>query len=104
MASEYDADYSVLNIDLATFAGKNRQVIYPNGVPIAAVTIVQLPPAAVGNVQIHFGEQGDGIPLRQEALTIGRTPARSTGIFLTVAAGQAGTLILMIGIDLVVNS
>jgi hypothetical protein len=104
MAGEYDSDYSVLRIDLSTLAGQNRQEVVQSGRPIAAVTIVQLPVGAVGLVQLHFGEQGDGIPLRQEALTIGRSPARNTGLYLTVAAGQTGILILMIGIDLLVNA
>ena len=100
MAGEYDSDYSVIRIDLALFAGTDRQEIVQNGRPIAAVTIVQLPVGAVGLVQLHFGEQGDGIPLRQEALTIGRSPARNTGLYLTVAAGQVGILIFMIGLDM----
>lgn len=103
MSNEYDTDYSVLNLDLgsAAFAGKIGTEIVQNGKPYAAVTIVALPPAAVGHVFIRFGRQGDPIPLRQEALTYGRSPARSNGLFLDVDAGQAGgaILTLLIGLD-----
>jgi hypothetical protein len=104
MAGEYDSDYSVLNIDLATIAGKIKNEIVQNGRPIAAVTIVALPGAAVGHVFLRFGENGDPIPLRQEALTIGRSPSRSNGLYLDVDAATAGILTLMIGIDLNVNA
>jgi hypothetical protein len=104
MAGEYDNDYSVLDIDLSLFAGKTRAEIVQNGRPIAAVTIVELPAAAVGHVRLHFGETADGIKLRQEALTIGRSPARSSGLFITVDPGITGNLELMIGIDLNVNA
>lgn len=104
MAGEYDSDYSVIQFDLAVIAGKIKNELVQSGRPIAAVTIIQLPPGAVGNIFLRFGSSGDPIPLRQEALTIGRSPARSNGLYLDVNAGQVGTLILMIGIDLNVNS
>lgn len=104
MASAYDSDYKILEIDLAALAGKDRQEIYASGIPVAAVTIVELPLGAVGLVKVHFGEQGDGIKLRQEALTIARSPARNTGLYLTVAAAVAGTLTLLVGLDVSVNN
>jgi len=104
MAGEYDSDYSVLNIDLATVAGKIKNEIVQNGKPIAAVTVVALPVAAVGLVYLRFGENGDPIPLRQEALTIGRSPARTNGLYLDVATGQTGTLTLLIGLDVLISA
>jgi len=104
MAGEYDSDYQIINFDLALNAGRKQIEVVQDGRPIAAVTIVALPPAAVGNVFLRFGPNGDPIPLRQEALTIGRSPARSNGLFADVAAAQVGILTLMIGIDLAVNA
>lgn len=104
MADEYDNDYQVLNIDLAPLAGTTKNTVVQNGRPVAAVGIIALPVAAVGNVFLRFGETGDPIPIRQEAMSIGRSPARSSGVFLDVAAGQAGILTLLIGIDIGLQS
>jgi len=82
MAGEFDSDYQVLDFDLAAIAGSIKNTAVQNGRPIAAVTIIALPPAAVGHVFLRFGENGDPIPLRQEALTIGRSPSRTSGFVL----------------------
>jgi hypothetical protein len=101
MPGEYENDYNVLELDIgsAAFVGKVATEIVQNGKPIGAVTILQLPVGAVGHVFIRFGPRGDRIILRQEALTFGRNPARTNGLYLDVDAGQAGTLILLIGVD-----
>lgn len=93
-------DYKVIRENLNVAAQEKIREIYPPGNPIAAVTIVELPAVAVGKVQLHFGQQGDGIPIRQEAFTWSRTPARDDGLYLTIDAGLgAVVLILVVGID-----
>lgn len=97
-ASQYD-DYDVMDIDLSTLANKGRVKIYDTGIPIGAVTIVELPVAAVGKVRLAWSDTAKSFQLRQEALPILRSPARSQGLFLEVAAGVAGNLELIIGFD-----
>jgi hypothetical protein len=95
-------DYRVLDIDLSTLAGKSRQEVFQTGIPIGAVTVVELPAAAVGKVRLHFGS-GDGIKLRQEALPIPRNPPRTDGVYLTVDSGVLGNLELLIGLEIVLG-
>lgn len=102
MGGEFDNDYDVLELDLADpkYVGNQKVEIVQNGKSVAAVTILQLPVAAVGHVFIRFGPSGKRIILRQEAITFGRSPARSNGLYLDVDPAMAGTLIIMIGLDL----
>lgn len=101
MSSEFDNDYSTLEIDLsdAKYVNRTKVEIVQNGKAIAAVTVLQLPVAAVGHVFLRFGPSGDRIIMRQEAITFGRNPARTNGLYLDTDAGMAGILILMIGVD-----
>lgn len=100
MSQEYDSDYSVIPTDLATVAGKKQFELVQAGRPVGAVTILELPVAAVGHVYLRFGVNGDPIPLRQEALTFFRQPARNNGVFLDCDPAIAGILKVMVGLDI----
>lgn len=93
-------DYKVVKENLNVAAFEKARMIYPPGNPIAQVTINTLPAGAVGKVYLRFGQQGDPIPLRQEAYTWSRTPARDDGLYLDIEPGLGALeLIAVVGLD-----
>src|SRR5690242_13190442 len=66
--SDDQAPYKVITVDLtvATPSSSSAKVL-DKGIPIGDVAILQLPPAAVGLVQLRIGgPNADQVPLRLE--------------------------------------
>jgi len=90
------ASYRIYKIPLdATFT---RMEIEPAGQFVPSVSIISLPAASSGQLELHIGTSADGIPLFLMGQQLSADPPENTGIYLTNLQANAGAvLILLVG-------
>jgi len=90
------ASYAVRTIPLDVVF--ERLEIQPPGQLVPSVAIVKLAAASSGNMQLHIGSDGDGIPLYLMGQEFPITPPENNGVYLTNLVAQPGeTVVILIG-------
>ena len=78
-------------------AAVNRVEIIPRGMPVSSINVREL--AVITKVQIHLGQRGDGITLRQgEGIEAEPGAAFEDGVFFSCAAGGGGALATLLAV------
>lgn len=95
------ADYRIHRIDVS--APLDRLEVVPRNVQIADVGILWLSPTMVsgdsqGKVFLHFGSDGEPIPLFLMGQNFERKPPQNDGIYVSTSGCAAGDeLVLLVG-------
>jgi|SRR6185312_8165891 len=90
------ASYAVRKIPLDT--AFSRMEIQPPGQLVPSVAIVKLDAGSSGNMELHIGSDGDGIPLFLMGQEFPVTPPENNGVYLTNLVAQPGaTIVILIG-------
>lgn len=75
--------YKIREFDLA--AARDKALIYDRQVPVATVSVIQLPAGAV--VSLRFGQGSDDVPLLNQGMEFKPCPPERDGVYLSNPVG-----------------